>query len=152
MFSCVCVSGQVCGCFKPSVQKAQINPSAYVFRNHHVCWLVFIVCVCVCACFWQLVPAPQYQEVLAQSHHFAYAHSQSLHSLQGTRIKMALWRSCLKDLTLAFAITTSKQSSPNLSSAAIQNTPQSLFGGAMVSWQRQTTYLAVSQRGPLKMI
>lgn len=28
---------KVCGCFKASVQKAQINPTAYVFRNYHVC-------------------------------------------------------------------------------------------------------------------
>lgn len=47
VFVCVCVSGQACGCFKASVQKAQINPTAYVFRNYHVCWLVFIVCVSV---------------------------------------------------------------------------------------------------------
>lgn len=37
VFLCACVSGQVCGCFKASVQKAQINPTAYVFRNYHVC-------------------------------------------------------------------------------------------------------------------
>lgn len=44
VFLCACVSGQVCGCFKDSVQKAQINPTAYVFRNYRVC----IVCVSVC--------------------------------------------------------------------------------------------------------
>lgn len=48
VFVWVCVSGQVCGCFKASVQKAQINPTAYVFRNYHVYWLVFIVCVSLC--------------------------------------------------------------------------------------------------------
>lgn len=44
VFLCACVSGQVCGCFKDSVQKAQINPTAYVLRNYRVC----IVCVSVC--------------------------------------------------------------------------------------------------------
>lgn len=37
VFLCDCVSGQVYGCVKASVQKAQINPTAYVFRNYHVC-------------------------------------------------------------------------------------------------------------------
>lgn len=48
IFFCVHLSGQVCGCFK-------INPTAYVFRNYHVCWLVIVVC----ACSWQRVPAQQ---------------------------------------------------------------------------------------------
>ena len=57
VFLCGCVSGQVCGCFKASVQKAQINPSAYVFRNYHVCRLVCILCVCVCVCVRALLAA-----------------------------------------------------------------------------------------------
>lgn len=37
VFVCLCVPGQLQGCFKASVQKAQINPTAHVFRNYHVC-------------------------------------------------------------------------------------------------------------------
>lgn len=33
----VCASGQARGCLKASVQKAQINPTAYVSRHYHVC-------------------------------------------------------------------------------------------------------------------